>query len=136
MSPTRNEWYRRQFSTEHVQLVNIDTNLFVLITSMGLEQDGCRFCVEMMRRLLTVNETLACLMRQSVVADDAHCATLIAAAGLPTTMKYTRPILLQHFPLYRESDAKCARTPDAMPVSVSSHIRSNNPHPPDFLVSQ
>jgi hypothetical protein len=57
----RNEWFEREFNIEHVQLRVIDGNLFILLTSMGLEEDGCQFCEHVMRQLYSVNRTLNCL---------------------------------------------------------------------------
>ncbi|VDP14834.1 unnamed protein product [Heligmosomoides polygyrus] len=73
ISPTRLEWFERR-------------QPFVLINSMALHGDGCRFCYE----------------------AELGCSKLNNCTNNP----YRRPIVLQHFPLYRLNDNDCIRDED------------------------
>lgn len=135
MNPHRNRWFEEEFNTDHVRLLPEDGQLFVLLTSMGLEGDGCHFCQETEQALRRLNRTLDCLLKKdrtcaclmhSIVLESSikqrslcrsnTCRSL--TTNLPPDVHYSRPILLQHFPLYRLSDEHCERTPDAMPIEV------------------
>ncbi|CAB3408758.1 unnamed protein product [Caenorhabditis bovis] len=78
MSPFSVETYKREFNRSLIEDTEIKGHRFVLITSMALHGDGCRLCHEAEEELRTIERR-----------NDK------------------RPILLQHFPLYRTSDAEC-----------------------------
>ncbi|KIH62058.1 hypothetical protein ANCDUO_07658 [Ancylostoma duodenale] len=70
--------------------IECDGQPFVLLTSMALHGDGCKFCHEAEVALRTIGEELACAKR-------GKCDRNVSARFHP----YRRPILLQHFPLFR-----------------------------------
>ncbi|CAK8696186.1 unnamed protein product [Clavelina lepadiformis] len=86
------------FQSKNVQVLNIQDNVFVLVNSMGLEEDDCNMCADVESRLQYVSRSLKCSQNKDAESDE--CATL------PQYPPY-KPILLQHFPLYRSSDALC-----------------------------
>lgn len=71
---------------EHLE---VDGNHFILLNSMAMEGDGCRLCRTAEREILKVAESLDCAMNK-----NATCSTM-------TKTPYSRPIIMQHFPLYR-----------------------------------
>ncbi|EPB67942.1 hypothetical protein ANCCEY_12963 [Ancylostoma ceylanicum] len=74
---------------------------FVLLTSMAMHGDGCKFCHEAEVALRTIGEELACAKR-------GKCDKNVSVRFDP----YRRPILLQHFPLFRVNDDECLRDKD------------------------
>lgn len=91
--------FERAFNTSSVQLLEIKGNIFVLLTSMAFEGDGCQMC----------QEAESSLRR---VIHDLDCARGALKKCSSTIATYSRPVLLQHFPLYRKSDSHCTG-PDA-----------------------
>jgi ethanolamine phosphate phosphodiesterase len=59
---------------------------FVTVNSMALERDGCKFCYEAETKLREIEKKLQQLKQGN---------------------KFTKPIMLQHFPTYRPSDEQC-----------------------------
>ncbi|CAD6189782.1 unnamed protein product [Caenorhabditis auriculariae] len=90
INPSRVDWFSKEFNRSVVDLVRIKGQPFVLITSMALHGDGCRLCGEAEKKIEQLSQKF----------DDA-------SRGKPKR----RPIILQHFPLFRNSDADCI--PDA-----------------------
>jgi len=67
---------------------------FVLIDSMAMHGDNCNFCAPAMKKVETVSNELRCM------EDKNNCE-------FSYSHEYSRPILLQHFPLFRKNDAEC-----------------------------
>ncbi|XP_052759037.1 metallophosphoesterase 1 homolog [Galleria mellonella] len=87
-----------------VQFLTIKNNHFVLINSMALEGDTCKLCTEARQTINNISEILKCSEFPDQCNNDID------------VQNYSRPILLQHFPLYRLSDGICTE-PDAPPLS-------------------
>uniref|UniRef100_A0A7I4XYS5 Metallophos domain-containing protein n=1 Tax=Haemonchus contortus TaxID=6289 RepID=A0A7I4XYS5_HAECO len=101
ISPFRVEWFERRFNRSVVDTVVLKGQPFVLVTSMALHGDGCRFCEEAVTKLEALSYELDC-------AKLDNCPRNAPSQFQP----YRRPILLQHFPLYRISDDDCFRDED------------------------
>ncbi|CAK1550102.1 unnamed protein product [Leptosia nina] len=86
-----------------VKLVSVRGNHFVLINSMAMEGDGCSLCSRAISELERIADTLKC----------SSGSTL--CKGKTKLPYYSRPIFMQHYPLYRESDTICTE-PDAAPL--------------------
>lgn len=89
-----NRFYH-SFNTSGVQLINERDVHFVLINSIAMEGDGCAFCEEAERQLAYVSYQLKC--SKGVGKCDR----------IPKIGEYSRPVLLQHYPLHRLSDIPC-----------------------------
>ncbi|XP_013002126.2 metallophosphoesterase 1 isoform X6 [Cavia porcellus] len=77
---------------------------FVMVNSVAMEGDGCSICAVAETKLLEISQWLNC-------SREARGPSLCRAGRrLPPSA----PILLQHYPLYRASDANCSG-PDAAP---------------------
>lgn len=66
---------------------------------MTLSRDGCYFCAEAEADIRRISHRLKCAQQTNL----KRCENL--SDKLPF---YARPILLQHFPTFRESDTACA----------------------------
>lgn len=90
--------FNRAFNTSGVEMIREKkktrdgverTVNFVSINSMALERDGCSLCNEAEFRIKSVEKKLMALKKKD---------------------KYSRPIVLQHFPTFRRSDEECLET--------------------------
>jgi predicted MPP superfamily phosphohydrolase len=93
------------FTAPSVRMVRIKDNTFVLINSMAFEGDACDMCLDAELRLRHISDTLLCAQGASRTCSGSD------------KFKYTKPIILQHFPMYRLSDSNCSG-PDAAPANV------------------
>ncbi|XP_013421893.1 metallophosphoesterase 1-like [Lingula anatina] len=97
--------FKKAFKTPSVRMMDIQGNLFVLANSMAFEGDGCDICQRAERQLQEISVRLKCAQGRYTAG---HCE-------VEDPKYYTRPILLQHFPMYRTSDANCSG-PDSAPI--------------------
>lgn len=91
--------FKKAFKDSHNTLITIKNNHFVLLNSMTLSRDGCHFCTEAEAEIQRISQRLDCAKTKS---NSSSCKRL--SDKLPF---YTRPILMQHFPTFRESDEVC-----------------------------
>ncbi|XP_028166727.1 metallophosphoesterase 1 isoform X2 [Ostrinia furnacalis] len=92
-----------------VRLVTLKGNHFVLINSMAMEGDGCTLCSRAVSEIDRISDIMKCS------SGSALCK------GKTRLEKYSRPILMQHYPLYRESDSICTE-PDAAPLPERNNL--------------
>uniref|UniRef100_A0A452QB88 Metallophosphoesterase 1 n=1 Tax=Ursus americanus TaxID=9643 RepID=A0A452QB88_URSAM len=79
---------------------------FVMVNSVALEGDGCHICSEAEAELIEISRKLNCSREQGRRSGPCPDPQLLPASA---------PVLLQHFPLYRRSDANCSGE-DAAPL--------------------
>ncbi|XP_046946146.1 metallophosphoesterase 1 isoform X1 [Lynx rufus] len=79
---------------------------FVMVNSVALEGDGCNLCSEAEAEIIEISHKLNCSREQ-----EHHSSRCTDEQPLPASA----PVLLQHFPLYRRSDANCSGD-DAAPL--------------------
>ncbi|XP_011379595.1 metallophosphoesterase 1 isoform X1 [Pteropus vampyrus] len=79
---------------------------FVMVNSVALEGDGCNICSEAEAELIKISHKLNCSREQAHRSSRCGDGQLLPASA---------PILLQHFPLYRRSDANCSGEDAAPP---------------------
>lgn len=102
ISPYLHERFARSFNAPSVRLLSVEGVHFVLVNSMAMEGDGCFLCRP---AELQVNK----------IAARLQCTRGIGKCKKGISLEqYSRPVLLQHFPMYRESDAECSE-PDEAP---------------------
>ncbi|CAG0892530.1 unnamed protein product [Darwinula stevensoni] len=94
------------FNTSSVSLVEVRGSYFVLINSMAMEGDHCDMCTEAMAKVQKVAAAFSCAKEGR---DDCWYEDVEIRNPSP-------PFLLQHFPLYRESDENCTES-DAAPAA-------------------
>ncbi|XP_053606131.1 metallophosphoesterase 1-like [Plodia interpunctella] len=95
--------FEAKLSSPPVSLITIKNNHFVLINSMAMEGDGCSLCSRAVAKLNSISDMLRCSSGSSLCRSKTRLE------------KYSRPIIMQHYPLYRESDSICTE-PDAAPL--------------------
>ncbi|KAB0798267.1 hypothetical protein PPYR_09260 [Photinus pyralis] len=105
ITPYLNKRFISGFNASAVQFVTLGGNHFVLINSMALERDGCFLCKSAELQLAQIEKKLNCLKSEGNCQRD--------------NLTYSRPILMQHFPLYRETDEVC-NEPDEAPFPLKS----------------
>nr|XP_010585166.1 metallophosphoesterase 1 isoform X2 [Loxodonta africana] len=79
---------------------------FVMVNSVALEGDGCSICSETEAKLIELSHRLNCSRKQ---------APLSGPCGAGQQLPDSAPVLLQHYPLYRSSDANCSGEDAAPP---------------------
>ncbi|GLV41541.1 Post-GPI attachment to proteins 5 [Carabus blaptoides fortunei] len=107
ISPYLNQRFVSAFDAPAVKLVSVRGNHFVLVNSMALEGDGCFLCKPAKQELVHIENRLKC------TEGVRKCGPNMKLD------RYSKPILMQHYPLYRESDALC-NEPDAAPASIKA----------------
>ncbi|KAJ8042137.1 Metallophosphoesterase 1 [Holothuria leucospilota] len=104
--------FQERFSLQAVKVIHMQDIVFVLVNSMAFHGDHCTMCSEAAQQLKKVSEQLNCSRYQSAsgkqtTRDQNKCRKY-------ETLPNVKPVLLQHFPMYRESDVSC-HGPDAPP---------------------
>ncbi|XP_014279167.1 metallophosphoesterase 1 [Halyomorpha halys] len=102
ISPYLKKRFTDAFNSPSVQMFSVRGIHFVLINSMAMEGDGCFLCRSAEIQLLNLSKKLKCIKSPS------------SCNGESDLTQYSRPILLQHFPMHRESDEAC-NEPDEAP---------------------
>jgi len=97
-----------------------DSIHFVTINSMALYGDSCHFCADAEQRIDRLTDAMRCLVRNersNQKNDQCHnyykSQQALSDSFSQGLLRYSRPILLMHFPLFRHSDEHCDE-PDAM----------------------
>ncbi|RUS70595.1 hypothetical protein EGW08_021641 [Elysia chlorotica] len=109
MTDHKHKRFEQEFHSPSVQLVMKKDAVFVLLNSMAMEGDHCHICAEAERDLHNVSKFLTTL-------QNCHHEEKPTGICQKYSKFYSKPILLQHFPMYRPSDADC-NTVDSAPVS-------------------
>lgn len=73
-----------------VDYVVIERNIFILINSMAMEGDYCMMCTEAKLEIKRISTILKCTKN----FVHGKCYEKL-------NINYTRPIIMQHFPLFR-----------------------------------
>lgn len=108
VTPYLNTRFVKNMKAPSVRRISIRGNHFILINSMALEGDGCFLCKP---TEIAINK----------IAGHLKCAKGIHNNCTKTDKLsiYSRPILLQHYPMYRLSDEIC-NEPDEAPIEIKS----------------
>lgn len=99
----KHQRFAKAFNASSARMVTIKNNIFVLLNSMAFEGDGCAFCQEAEDSLNRIIRSLDCA--QGKLKDCSEDGIV-----------YSRPVVLQHYPLFRPSDSHCSG-PDAADAS-------------------
>jgi hypothetical protein len=109
------ERFNRSFTRQLVHLETVANDQhFVFVNSMALLNDGCKFCRKALIQLKQINTTLNCMKTKA-------CKDLAWKNSV-----YRQPIIFTHMPLYRYSDAVCAKDTDTEPVELLSTFKQNH----------
>ncbi|XP_025414229.1 metallophosphoesterase 1 isoform X2 [Sipha flava] len=102
--PQLEKRFNNAFNSSSVQLISKRNVHFVLINSMAMEMDGCFLCYTAKLKLKQISNQLKCIEK------GIACSKNMMLDG-----SYSKPILLQHFPLYRKNDIACNEL-DSAPI--------------------
>ncbi len=115
VSPYLHSRFERAFGAPSVDLFSSKGVTFVTVNSMAMEGDKCFLCQDGRRKLREVSARLECLRKSEGGdceidydfrgGDDDEDEGQGAGDGGRGFAE--RPILLQHYPLFRTSDAEC-----------------------------
>ncbi|KAJ1526257.1 hypothetical protein ONE63_009412 [Megalurothrips usitatus] len=106
ISPYLHERFMQAFNSPPIKMMSIRGNHFVLLNSMAMEGDGCFLCRQAEIKLNGIAEKLRCYQGAGKGCESGKLRK-----------HYSRPIILQHFPMYRESDRNCDE-PDGAPEDL------------------
>lgn len=99
MTETKVERFFSEYQSKHFQLIEVNERiLFIMGNSMALENDGCSICEQAKMDLQELLLQIDCSSKRK---------PFFQCKGVKKLNSRTKPILLQHFPLYRESDELC-----------------------------
>lgn len=101
VTPYLLERFQKAYKSKSVKRVKLKGMDFVFINSMALHQDGCFLCKDAEARLDKLSAKLEC-------AEGSTCVN---------------PILMTHFPLFRESDEMCDELDEASSVEKFSRFK-------------
>lgn len=108
--------FERQFGTTGVKLVTVHGGVhFVSINSVAMQGDGCELCDKAQRELRNISskwwtmETVNLIYGCCFITGTLKCSRGIGKAcdNVEKLAQYSPPIVLQHYPMYRESDEAC-----------------------------
>ncbi|XP_061708925.1 metallophosphoesterase 1 homolog [Cydia pomonella] len=102
--PGSAERFFKALNTSSVKLVTMKGSHFIFINSMAMEGDSCHLCREARFSLDKIAKSLECSKNPSECTEIPN-------------FTYSQPIFMQHFPLFRTSDAQCTE-PDAPPLPL------------------
>lgn len=100
--------FQKAFDTGPVKLLQIQGVTFVIINSMAMEGDDCFLCKPALTKLKIVSRQLKCAKGDKELCEYWKNSMM---------QQYSMPIILQHYPLFRESDAVCSE-PDEAPEDI------------------
>jgi hypothetical protein len=86
--------FEKSFNTSGVQLITEKDVHFVTINSIAMEGDKCHLCLDAEHEMKYFSRVLNCYK------GNIDCKNV-------EPLPYSRPIVLQHFPMYRKSDLRC-----------------------------
>lgn len=98
--------FEKVFNVTSARVVTKKGVNFVLVNSVALHGDGCYICQMVEKELIKISHALNCSIQSNPMNE--RC---LGVENFPST----RPILLQHYPLYRVSDAECTGEDAAAP---------------------
>ncbi|XP_042724690.1 metallophosphoesterase 1 isoform X1 [Lagopus leucura] len=99
--------FEKVFNFTSGKLITRKGTNFVLVNSVAMEGDGCTLCRTAEAKLVALSHRLNC-SQQELNHPEKRCSD----AEKPPA---SQPILLQHYPLYRKSDAECSGEDAASP---------------------
>lgn len=107
ISPYRHNIFAEAFNASSVKIFTVRNNHFVLLNSMALEGDGCFLCKPAEKELTKIEKLLKC-------SKNPHIPSCNSISKLKV---FSKPILMQHYPLFRTSDMDCEDF-DAAPFPI------------------
>lgn len=112
------DWFKLQrfekvFNASSTRIVTKKGVNFLLVNSVALHGDGCPICQSVEKELMRLSKDLNCSLQNSQSAGGS--SSLTESCEGVQLYPPSAPIMLQHYPLYRVSDASCTGQ-DAAPA--------------------
>ncbi|TMS09452.1 Metallophosphoesterase 1 [Larimichthys crocea] len=109
------DWFKLQrfekvFNASSTRIVTKKGVNFLLVNSVALHGDGCPICQSVEKELIKLSRDLNCSLQSSQSGGGLTDSCEGSQLYPPTS-----PIMLQHYPLYRVSDAGCTGLDAAPP---------------------
>ena len=124
VTPFLENRFERAFDVSSVDRFSVRGIQFVSVNSMAMEGDGCFLCRDAEERLEKVARELECAAkREDCEVEYDFNSAAGGRSGGNEAAEFGRPILLQHFPLHRQSDAQCTGEDAAHPAERDSPFR-------------
>ena len=111
VTPEKRKRFYKSFGLDRsgVRRVTLKNIHFVLIDSLAMHGDACNFCKPAMSKVSELAREIHCLNKKNKPENiQSECEFINYSED------FSRPILLQHFPLYRISDQNCHDEPDVL----------------------
>ncbi|KAM8838246.1 metallophosphoesterase 1 [Synchiropus picturatus] len=110
------DWFKLQrfekvFNASSTRIVTKNGVNFLLVNSVALHGDGCPICQSVEKELIKLSRDLNCSLQSSQAGAAGATDGCEGAQVYPPSA----PIMLQHYPLYRVSDASCTGQDAAPP---------------------
>ncbi|KAF7646647.1 hypothetical protein LDENG_00184240 [Lucifuga dentata] len=112
---SRMDWFKLQrfekvFNASSTRIVSKKGVNFLLVNSVALHGDGCPICQSVEKELIKLSRDLNCSLQDSQYSSSTKdgCEGSQVYPPIP-------PVMLQHYPLYRVSDAGCTGQDAAPP---------------------
>lgn len=118
MTPYKLERFEKAFNVTSAQIFTKKEVNFLLVNSVALHGDNCPVCQSVEKKLHRFAQELNCSIQSgsnSKLTWSSYTETMIHRCRDVTTHPSSPPIILQHYPLYRISDAECTGD-DAAPL--------------------
>ncbi|XP_045600886.2 metallophosphoesterase 1 isoform X1 [Procambarus clarkii] len=104
ISPYLVSRFQWAFGVGAVKLLQIEGVTFVIINSMAMEGDDCFLCKPALGKIKSISKQLSCAAGNNDACEHWQS---------PELKQYSQPIILQHYPLFRDSDAVCNESDEA-----------------------
>ncbi len=107
--------FERAFGAPSVDMFSMKGVTFVTVNSVAMADDGCSMCNDAKEKLAEVSKRLDCLTNKG----GGECEVdydFMADEVIPDDNKRgfaSKPVLLQHYPLFRTSDNECVGQEEA-----------------------
>ncbi|XP_061587767.1 metallophosphoesterase 1 [Cololabis saira] len=106
------DWFKLQrfekvFNASSTRIITKKGVNFLLVNSVALHGDGCPICQSVEKELMKLSRDIKC----SIQSSSEEMESCEGSQAYPPTA----PIMLQHYPLYRVSDASCTGQDAAPP---------------------
>ncbi|KAJ8403296.1 hypothetical protein AAFF_G00355130 [Aldrovandia affinis] len=98
--------FEKVFDATSARIITKKGVNFLLVNSMAMHGDGCPICRAVENELFRLSEVLNCSMQSGSLRE--RCRDTLQFPPTP-------PVILQHYPLYRTSDANCTGQDAAPP---------------------
>lgn len=108
--------FEKQFKTTGVDLFTLNEGIhFVTVNSVAMQGDGCQLCERAEEQLRNISSKKCNESRRArhnnhrLFPGILKCSRGIGrnCQNAPKLQHYNPPIILQHYPMYRESDEAC-----------------------------